>query len=74
MILISLSAKNKTVVGRQHVPVLFSFLYWLDCKLFMPKHSGGVLPWCDSAFFLLREIPRKLLSLWRLGGEERIGS
>jgi len=56
------------------MPMLFSFLYWLCCKPFMPKHSGGILPWWDSASFLLREIPRKLLSLWRLGKEEGIDS
>lgn len=64
--------KEQTVLGRQEMPRLFSLLYWLARKPFMPKHSGGVLPWCDSASFLLREIPRKLLSLWRLGGEEGI--
>lgn len=54
--------------------MIFSFLNWLDCKPFMPKHSEGVLQWCETASFLLRENLRKLLYLWRLGGEQGIGS
>lgn len=71
MVILNSVCKEQTVLGRQGMPMLFSFLCWLDCKPFIPKCSGDVLPWYDSASFLLREIPGKLFSFWRLGGEER---
>lgn len=65
--------KEQAVLGRREMPMLFSCCYWLGCKLLVPKRSGGVQPWCDC-FLLLRDIPRKLLFLWRLDRKEGIGS